>query len=73
MYICVRSNESSVSGRWESNPKPNLAKSLIILVHRGRLASNGVQHRGYLLDSFPVRVAHDMSADTDRSSYPLSP
>jgi hypothetical protein len=48
------------SGRWESNPTPNAAKSLNLLVHSGRLASNSVQPRSYFLDRFPVRVTYDM-------------
>jgi hypothetical protein len=55
-----RSHRDLWSGRWESNPAPNAAKSLNLLVHCGRLASNSVQPRSYFLDRFPVRVAYDM-------------
>jgi len=51
------------SGRWESNPTPNAAKSLNLLAHCGSLASISVQHRSYFLDRFPVRVTYDMSID----------
>ena len=51
------------SGRWESNPTPNAAKSLNLLVDCGRLASNSVQDRGYFLDRLAVRVTYDMSID----------
>ena len=54
------------SGRWESNPTPNAAKSLILLVDSGRRASNSVQNRGYFLDRFPMRVSDDMTVNFKR-------
>jgi hypothetical protein len=47
------------SGRWESNPIPNAARSLIPLIHSGGRASNSLENRAYFLDHFPMRVSHD--------------
>jgi hypothetical protein len=56
------------SGRWESNPTPNAAKSLIPLIYNSGLASNSVQFqfRRYFFDSFPMRVSDDMPVNFKR-------
>src|SRR5579863_846830 len=64
----MKDSANKWSGRWESNPTPNAAKSLILLIDCGRRASNSVQNRGYFLDRFPMRVSHDMTVNLKRGA-----
>jgi len=54
------------SGRWESKPTPNTAKSLNILIHSGRLPSTTVHNRRYSFNCLTLRLPHDVPVNLER-------
>ncbi len=54
------------SGRWESNPTPNTAKSLNQLADTRRLPSTTVHNRRDPFDSLPLRLTHNVAINLKR-------